>query len=210
MINKFSAVLASAAIATGTVATLATAPAHAATCNVSNVTLGGLNANACEGSFSGNDTGNSSTLLNDLNNGLFSVGANVTWDLIGKSDEGPIDLIAANGSNTGAWSLTEEIVNSGLSTFAISLKAGPRYSVYLFQDIDFTATGLAGMFNTIGVDLNGNRSAGKDLSHASLFRANVVTTPDTTSVPEPASLVALGLVAGGMVVSRRRRRTLPN
>lgn len=204
MINKFSVVLASAAIATGTIATLATAPAHAATCAVSNVTLGDMKANACKGSFGGNDTGGG-TLLTDLNNGLFNIGANATWDLIGKSDEGPVDITAAKGSTTGAWSLTQSLADSGLSTFAISLKAANSYSVYLFQDVDFSVTGLEGIFNTIGVSTNkkGNAQA---LSHASLFKATYVTIPEPIkSVPEPATVASLGFLTIGALRGLKKK-----
>lgn len=199
----------SALLVTGVASTLITAPAQAAqlrstTCSVNNVSIGTTTATACYGPLSGNDTGAQSTLLNNLNGGLFSnyVGSDVSWSLAGKSDDGNSLLNAQNGQSSGEWSL-DQALTSG--TFVLSLKTSTRYSAYLFQNIDFSKTGLVGLFNTIGVALNGNGSKGKDLSHASLFVAKVSQGEQRTEVPEPASLIGLGLAATGMVVSRRRQ-----
>ena len=177
-------------------------------CNVSNISLGGTAATDCKGPFEGNDTGDKGTLLNDLDNGLFasSVGSNVKWTLDGKSDETNPFLSAANGLSTGKWSLKQPL-SSG--TFVISLKSSNAYSAYLFKDIDFSKTGFEGIFNTIGVALDGSGKAGKALSHASLFVANVRSQPGT-KVPEPSALMGLGLVLGGMVVARRRKSGTAN
>jgi hypothetical protein len=177
-------------------------------CNASNISLGRTAATDCEGPFEGNDTGDKGTLLDDLNNGLFksSVGSNVTWTLAGKSDESNLFIQADKNSNIGNWSLKQPL-SSG--TFVISLKSSTAYSAYLFKDIDFSKTGLEGIFNTIGVALDGSGKAGKALSHASLFVANVPSGP-STKVPEPSALMGLGLVLGGMVVARRRKSGTAN
>ena len=177
-------------------------------CNVSNISLGGTAATDCKGPFEGNDTGAQSTLLDDLNKGLFAtnLGSNVEWTLYGKSDESNLFIQPDNGSNVGKWSL-EQPLSSG--TFVISLKTSTAYSAYLFKDIDFSKTGLEGIFNTIGVALEGNGNAGKALSHASLFVPNVLSQP-STKVPEPSALMGLGLVLGGMVVARRRKSGTAN
>ncbi|MBW4446534.1 MAG: PEP-CTERM sorting domain-containing protein [Spirirestis rafaelensis WJT71-NPBG6] len=174
-------------------------------CNVSNISLGGTAATDCKGPFEGNDTGDKGTLLHALNQGLFasSVGSNLDWILDGKSDESNLSIQADN-SNIGNWSLKQPL-SSG--TFVISLKSSTAYSAYLFKDIDFSKPGgLQGIFNTIGVALNGSGDAGKDLSHASLFVPKVPSGPGT-KVPEPSALIGLGLVLGGMVVARRKSRT---
>ena len=108
-----------------------------------------------------------------------------------------------NGLSTGKWSLNKALISG---TFVISLKSSTAYSAYLFKDIDFSKTGLEGIFNTIGVALDGSGNAGKALSHASLFVANVPSGP-STKVPEPSALMGLGLVLGGMVVARRKSAT---
>jgi hypothetical protein len=210
MKNKFSTFLASAFLTTGVVTTLAAAPAHAApparppaqpsvNCSVTNVLLGGVAATDCEGAFSGNDTG---ALDTKLANGLFSdiVGAGVQWTLAGKSDQANNFIQAANGSTTSAWSLKQALSSN---TFVVSLKASNSYSAYLFNNYDFSQ-GLAGIFNTIGVSVNNNGNA-QGLSHASLYVSNKPKNTPRVRVPEPTALVGLGLVASGMVFTRRRR-----
>jgi len=180
-----------------------------ATCNITNVYIGNTSATACKGPLSGNDTGSGNPLLTQLQNGLFDVGSNVTWDLAGKSDSNESNNFgfkAQNDFNTGAWSL-DKALGIGPSTFVISLKTSTSYSAYLFKDIDFSKTGLKGIFNTIGVALDGSGSKGKALSHASLFKATYAKLPEPPKarVPEPSASIGLGLVMGGMLISRRRK-----
>lgn len=75
-----------------------------------------------------NDTGaKSSTLLGDLNGGMFSsfVDSDTTWTLGAKSDDSGSWLSADAEQNQGSWSLLDAI--SG-GTFVLSLKAGDFYS----------------------------------------------------------------------------------
>jgi hypothetical protein len=170
-------------------------------CSLNNISIGGTAATDCKGPFEGNDTGDKGTLLANLNNGLFNVGTNVEdWKLAGKSDEGgnSYGFTATNDSSTGNWNLGKSSISNpltGLSTFVISLKTSTAYSAYLFKDIDLSKTGLTGVFNTIGVALDGSGNNGKALSHASLFIANYKTQPPRKKVPEPAAASALGLFA---------------
>ncbi|MBW4557730.1 MAG: PEP-CTERM sorting domain-containing protein [Trichormus sp. ATA11-4-KO1] len=179
-----------------------TTTSSSAKCSLTDVFIGSVSASACQGPFTGNDTGAGNPLLTDLNNGLFNVGTNATWELVGKSDSSQnneFGFQAQNDSSTGTWSL-DQALDSGLSTFVISLKSGTSYSAYLFQNIDFSQTGLEGIFNTIGVSLAGNGKSGKDLSHASLFKASYVTIPETPQrTPEPATIAALGFCVVGAV-----------
>lgn len=205
---NFSTVLGSALVTTGFVSMIAASPAVAAptagTCSITDVLLGNVSATACEGAFEGNDTGAQGTLLPSLNGGMFSsfVGPDVTWSLGAKSDDAGSWLLADEDQNPGTWSL-ENALSSG--TFVLSLKANDYYSAYLFQGIDFATTGLQGIFDTIGVAVNKDR--GQDLSHASIFLASGSTVPDPTPVPEPATLLGLAVVGGGLSLSRRRKST---
>ncbi|MHC0065096.1 PEP-CTERM sorting domain-containing protein [Nostoc sp. UIC 10890] len=213
MKNNFSFISASVLLVSGIACASIAAPVYAAPgggktssaiCSLADISLGGVSATACDGPNAGNDTGAQGTLLPELNNGMFSnfVGTGVQWTLAGKSDDpNPFAITAANDFNSGAWGLGTALSSN---TFVVSLKTSTAYTAYLFKDYDFSQ-GLTGVFNTIGVALDGSGKAGKDLSHASLFVSNIGKNPPPTSVPEPASLLGLGLVASGMVMVRRRR-----
>ncbi|MBD0386683.1 MAG: PEP-CTERM sorting domain-containing protein [Nostoc sp. C3-bin3] len=205
MKKSFSFISASVLLFTGITCASISAPVYAAPiCSLSDISLGGVFATACDGPIAGNDTGDKGSLLPNLNNGLFSsfVGTGVEWSLAGKSDDQkPFAITAANDFSSGTWGLGAALSSN---TFVVSLKASDAYTAYLFKDYDFSK-GLTGVFNTIGVALDGSGKAGKDLSHASLFVSNIGKNPPPTSVPEPASLLGLGLVASGMVMVRRRR-----
>jgi len=178
-------------------------------CSTSDISLGGIlgdlvDATACKGAFEGNDTGAQGTLLGKLDAGLFASeftkNEQVSWSLLAKSDETNNVFNAKNDFNTGDWSFKKPL---STDTFVLSLKSSTAYSAYLFKDYDWTK-GLTGIFNTIGVSTN--KGKGQALSHASLFAANVTTVNSpSVEVPEPATLVGLGLAFGGMLASRRRQ-----
>ncbi|MCF4965964.1 PEP-CTERM sorting domain-containing protein [Nostoc sp. CMAA1605] len=203
MKSKFFQISASVLLATGIAGAVVNAPANAAVlCSTSNVSLGGVNSTACAGAFDGNDTGAGDPLKTKLNGGLFKdfVGTGVTWAQVAKSDEVNSLFDAAEGSTQGNWNLTKALTSK---TFVVSFKASNSYSAYLFKDYDWSK-GLTGIFNTIGVSVNGQGKA-QALSHASLFVSDIKNAPDPQAVPEPATLLGLGLVASGMVISRRRQ-----
>ncbi|WP_416676260.1 PEP-CTERM sorting domain-containing protein [Egbenema bharatensis] len=177
------------------------ASAASLSCSNGSVTANGFgSATACAGSFTGNDTGASSTLLADLNGGLFSsyVGT-AQWSLFGKSDDGNNSFTASNNQTSGTW----QLLNAITQPFVISFKAGNAYSAYLF---DGSTPITSGTFDTLGVSVNGKGNA-RDLSHASIFIANVAPKDNNNvEVPEPGMMAALGMVAiGGLGVLRKKK-----
>lgn len=213
MNTTLSKIIGSTLLATGVAFSLVAAPTQAATlgkdlCSTSNISLGGVNSTACKGSFEGNDTGSGNPLLTELNAGLFTTEFNsnqtVSWSSGGKSEAGQTGLFGFNAdydSAKGDWGFTT--TPPTFNTFVVSLKSSTTYSAYLFKDYDWSK-GLTGVFDTVGV--SANKGKGRALSHASLFVANVTTvTPPPVEVPEPATLVGLGLAFGGMLASRRRQ-----
>lgn len=186
----------------GLVAALMTASdAQAATCgtgfDTSNVTItsiGGssvstIEATTCAGAFSGNDT----TLISDLNGGLFS-GLTTDWSLFGKSDDNSGTVTAPEVIN-GAWSVN--FSPDAYSVFAISLKASTSWVVYLFDLRPDADSLFGGGFTTTGLLNNGNQTPA--LSHMS------VAVWDGAVVPIPAT--GLLLIGGlGCLAALRRRR----
>ncbi len=202
--NKQEVVSPSSPVTTETTTTTNTATN--AICSTDNVLLGGVKATACKNEV-GNDTGNKGTLEGLLDSGaMFGdlVGTGVDWTLVGKSDgdAGNFGFFADNGENKdGDWGFKKAL---NTNTFVVSLKAGTAYTAYLFQDYDWNK-GLTGIFDTIGVEFDGTGKAGRALSHASIFASNIkVVTPPPAEVPEPATLVGLGLALGGMLSIRRK------
>ena len=163
---------------------------------------------ACIGSFSTKSTGNDvlgdgkGPLLDALDSGIF--GGITDWDFSGKSD--------SSGSTVGdlGFQWTEPKEGQGSWRFqnlkagfdadlVVSLKTANYWSAYYIKKgtiSDFSAATFD--WNTLGVDLAGSKTAGKGLSHASVFYANVSFDEPPQRVPEPSSAATLGLVALGL------------
>lgn len=218
MKTKISTLLGSALLVTGFASTIIAAPAQAAPparggsggggsttptvqCNINNVKLGNVLATACAGPLAGNDTGSGAPLETKLEAGLFQ-GYTGDWNLVGKSDgeSGAFGVKAQNGNDTGTWGFSKAL---NTNTFVVSLKTSTAHSAYLFANYDWSK-GLTGVFNTIGVAANGSGTAGKDLSHLSVFALNVVQPAPEKKIPEPATMMGLGVVASSMLIRRRK------
>ncbi|MBD2082022.1 PEP-CTERM sorting domain-containing protein [Leptolyngbya sp. FACHB-17] len=166
----------------------------AVSCSLGSVTAGGSIFSACQGAFSGNDDqSGSGALLNLLTTGVFNGITN--WTFVGKSDSGTGAVTAPNAGISGNWS-----VQTGLTEpFVVSLKAGNFWSAYFFDNATSAAV-FGGTWNTNGIATNT-----PELSHLTVYRANV--TPPPERVPEPGTLAALGLAAVGAFGLKRKRTT---
>lgn len=163
-----------------------------------NISGGLLGYTACVGplakdTYGPNDVlGDGNPLLSHLDE-LFPGSTN--WSFIGKVNNGGPASNGFNwttaGNGYGSWSYAPGF-NAG-DSFALSLKTATSFSVYYFQDIAEAVT--SGLWSTIGVDLDGSGNAGKDLSHAALFRIAGTPTTPPTKTPEPATFLGLGFLA---------------
>jgi hypothetical protein len=152
------------------------------------VTEVGVTPIACWGAFSGNDQPAAVEAFLALHG--------VTASFAAKADDNAITPPFQNlpGSSIGTLHLSPSI--NGV--FVLSLKAGPRYSLFHFDTMGEAWTALR--FTTDGVSQN-PQGKPQDLSHASLF------TQESHVAPEPATVVLLmsGLAGVGLIARRRRQ-----
>lgn len=177
------------------------APAHAALtaatldCNNINA-VSAMSALDCSGAWSGNDVNQKTDVLAQLATDFGGIGL---WSYAGTTNAGETSGPFASVPSATSGYLGFDSPETGV--FAVALKGGNAFSLYLFDGGD---NGLSGIdFVTFGTAFNSNERP-QALSHASLYRFQGATPP----VPEPETyamlLVGLGLV--GFAASRRRMR----
>lgn len=154
-----------------------------------------IDASDCSGVFAENDTGDTGTLLTNLNGGIFS-GLEDDWSIFGKSDE--TDDVTAPETTSGSWSVN--FSPEAYSVFAVSLKAATGYAVYLFDLRPDADSLFGGGFETTGILNPGGNVA--DLSHMTI----AVWDGEISVVPLPAAgwLLLGGL--GGLAAFKRRKK----
>lgn len=148
---------------------------------------------ACTGSWAGNNVNQQSDVLAHI---LATWGVNATYQ--GTTDAGMTGGPFSNVDGSATGSVTFNTPLSG--TFILALKAANQFSLYFYGNasnigtIEYTTNGVA-------VNRNGTPQG---LSHASVYFAN------TTSVPEPATvlLIGSGLLALMGMAWRRREESL--
>jgi hypothetical protein len=170
-------------------------------CNAGNVMQTGFDpdALACSGAWAGNDAPQFADLEAQLALDFAAfVGTGADFTFLGKSDDANNGPFTANPNNQTSGTLTFDTALTGL--FAVSIKAGDAFSVYLF---DGGAGGLTSIdFSTAGVSLGGNGQPNA-LSHASLIGIEPGLVP---GIPEPETyaLMLAGLGVVGFMARRRR------
>ena len=142
-------------------------------------------------------------LLNDDN-----IFGDPDWTFLGKDDGAGTSFFTVNGIDSTSGNIVFDVAaieEEYGPTFthnydiAVSFKAAQNFSIYKWgaglktDTIDWTTDGTA---------TNQNNDNPRDLSHASVyFRLK----DKVKRVPEPTSLLAIGLIGGGMFLSRRRQ-----
>jgi hypothetical protein len=159
----------------------------AGTANVHLIFMGAIK---CLGSYSGNDVPNNEAWILATLNGAWAPGTD--WSTIGKSDDAPNNGPFQGNPEATTGTLVFDAPITG--DFAISLKGGNFFSLYLFNgtnqaSVNFTMAGVG--------------PQPPELSHATLYRRGF--TPNTV-VPEPSTYALLATGLAALVAVARRRR----
>lgn len=221
--KQYASLLAGAVVGCSMAVGAASASTTCATSDVTINLIGGtsvasINATACAGAFAGNDVGAQGTLLDRLNGegdfeneALFDDFAATffdDWTQFGKSDvmgSGVTATTDPDDETIGTWSV--DFTPSAEKVFAVSLKGGNSFSVYLFE-LSEGSNLFGGDYSMQGVFRVGNNQNIPKLSHLTVATwSGGRTDLDVGVIPLPAAgwLLISGLGALGLM-SRRRRK----
>lgn len=157
-------------------------------------------ASWCYGAIAGNDN---AVPISELAEHWSGYGP---WSYKGKSEgNGSSNPFLENTSSGGNYAnRTHGVLNLKPDqaidgVFAITLKGGSQYSVYLLESVN-------GPVTSINFEMSGVGTQPPGLSHASLYVAGNNGPPDFSVVPEPASIALMGVGLIGLAVTARRRR----
>ncbi|MEA5571014.1 PEP-CTERM sorting domain-containing protein [Calothrix sp. UHCC 0171] len=122
------------------------------------------------------------------------------WTFGGKigTDSG---FLGTKEGQSGTWDISN-VIQSSWNNVMLVFKSGNGTNLVGYKVTDGVTSGSwLSPFEKAAFGFNGNGT--KDVSHISVYYTQGAKPP-VTSVPEPASIVALSLVGGSILVSRRR------
>ncbi len=158
-------------------------------------------ASWCYGAIPGNDN---PVPISELADNWSGYGP---WSYKGRSEgNGDSNPFLENTSTGGNYAdRTQGVLNLKADqaidgVFALTLKGGDQYSVYLLESVN-------GPVTSINFEMSGVGTQPPGLSHASLYVAGNNGNPDFSVVPEPASVALLGVGLIGLAITARRRRS---
>lgn len=184
------------------------------TCSINDVTY----AYACDGAFSGNDTGNAVVLANTVSqfDTLDPFALAGTWQLVDKTDgtDGTqaVTFLGSNPSGTSGMLTFSQAISD---IFGISIKAGNYYNIYMIDggfvsggvtSVDFSTANIA--TNTHGVPLGVSHASLWGFSQSGNFGGSCELGNDcvVTNVPEPGTMALMlsGILGVGAAARRRK------
>jgi hypothetical protein len=124
------------------------------------------------------------------------------WKFGGKID---VDsgYVGVGTGQSGTWNISS-VIQSSWNNVMLVFKSGQGTNLvgYKLTD-DVTSGNWSSPFEKAAFNFNGNGT--RNVSHISVYYTPG-KKPPVTSVPEPATIVALSLVGGSILVSRRRNK----
>lgn len=194
MKNTITTLLSSALLATGIASALVTAPANAFTlgsCNTSDVS-GSVN---CGLGNTSQDSVNPNDPLTVNEEAYFGF---TDWAFDGKIGAAGYTGTGDGSGKTGEWNLSNMIENTWTDVMLVFKSANTtKLTAFLLGD-----NVTSGDWSSPFAGPNNNL---RDVSHISVYYRQGQDVQPPATVPEPASLMGLGLVASGMVMARRRK-----
>jgi hypothetical protein len=189
MKKVFATLVSSSILAAGILAASAPAKAGTLTCP-SNLNDNVTGTSGCEYSTTATQDYLNTNPLTVNAEGFFGF---TNWAFAGRTE------YSSNAGQSGTWNISNLIQNSW-DDIMLVFKSGNNTGLVGYMVADNTTSGTwTSPFEKPPFTFNGNDP--KDVSHLSVYYRVGTGTPQ--SVPEPGSLVALSLIGGAMVLSRR-------